>query len=466
MPRRRRPAAAVEEQVGPGEEAVRKKKFSEVNPRELLNWGPICIEEAIYYGKTAALAGRVVAFRSEDGEIYVDLLVSGTKNEDLLRLLSGVEDKKVAVHLCGADCRALVTDERLVHAHEFEAVDVNRVPWLTNLQKVVEAERDVDELEKLRQEQLKRETAREDPERKETRKEKKRKKKEEREEGRESRSPRDEREDMEYGQKSLEAVFKDTGMDPNPRRRAKLMKKARRLLTKGKKKKKKTRSKDSRSGTSGSSSTSSTSQVAMEEGLFDEEQRLQAVWRRYPGSLTARSLQEIKRSLVTSAGTMWNVDRSSLPPLYTQYGRQVVIPSMSPSLQQEALTLCQALDFFIQGRVAGGVDILNQRLKSIVSLSKGAHWTLGRQYELVKVEERGFAEEGEVLAAARRAKEDEKLRGLMRASAGKGVENSQIGKGKKGKEGKGTYRSQTTENPKGKGGGSGKDEKKDSWPKK
>jgi hypothetical protein len=54
----------------------------------------------------------------------------------------------------------------------------------------------------------------------------------------------------------------------------------------------------------------------------------------------------------------------------------------------------------------------------------------------------------------------------MRASAGKGVENSQIGKGKKGKEGKGTYRSQTTENPKGKGGGSGKDEKKDSWPKK
>ena len=44
---------------------------------------------------------------------------------------------------------------------------------------------------------------------------------------------------------------------------------------------------------------------------------MQTVWRRYPGTLTARSLQEIKRSLVTSAGTMWNVDRSSLPPLYT-----------------------------------------------------------------------------------------------------------------------------------------------------
>lgn len=168
--------------------------------------------------------------------------------------------------------------------------------------------------------------------------------------------------------------------------------------------------------------SSSSSKGALEDGLFDEEQKLQTVWRRYPGTLTARSLQEIKRSLVTSAGTMWNVDRSSLPPLYTQYGRQVVIPSMSPSLQQEALTLCQALDYFIQGRVAGGVDILNQRLKRIVALSKGAHWTLGRQYELVKIEERGFAEEGEVLAAARRAKEDEKLRGLMsRSSSGKGV---------------------------------------------
>ena len=262
-----------------------------------------------------------------------------------------------------------------------------------------------DEMAKLRLEQRRMEGAKEETDRREKQQEKKRKKKEEKEEGRRSKSPKSERDELDFGQKSLEAVYKDTGMDPNPKRRGRLMKKARSLLAKGKRKKKKAKGSSSKSDSSRSSSSSSSSKGALEDGLFDEEQKLQTVWRRYPGTLTARSLQEIKRSLVTSAGTMWNVDRSSLPPLYTQYGRQVVIPSMSPSLQQEALTLCQALDF-IQGRVAGGVDIL-KRLKSIVALSKGAHWTLGRQYELVKIEERGFAEEGEVLAAARRAKEDE-----------------------------------------------------------
>ena len=85
----------------------------------------------------------------------------------------------------------------------------------------------------------------------------------------------------------------------------------------------------------------------------------------------------------------------------------------------------------------------------------------------MKMDERGFAEEGEVLAAARRAKEDEKLRGLLsRSSTGKGGEVSQKGTGKKGREGKGTYKNQTTENTKGKGGSGGKDEKKESWQKK
>lgn len=185
-------------------------------------------------------------------------------------------------------------------------------------------------------------------------------------------------------------------MDPDPKRRAKLMKKARGVLSKNRKKKKKGKSSDSKSDTSGTTSSSSASKESVDEGLFDEEQKLQVVWKRYPGTLMARSLQEIKRSLLTAAGTMWSVDRSSLPPLYTQYGRQVVIPAMSPSLQQEALTICQTMDYIIQGRIAGGLDldILNQRLKSIVSLSKGAHWTLGRQYELVKVEERGVCRGG------------------------------------------------------------------------
>ena len=78
-PRLRRPAAAVEDQRTQEEGFPKKKKKSEVNLRDLLRLGTICIEEAIYYGKTAAVAGRVVGFRSEENEIYLDLAASGTK---------------------------------------------------------------------------------------------------------------------------------------------------------------------------------------------------------------------------------------------------------------------------------------------------------------------------------------------------------------------------------------------------
>eukprot|EP00435_Cladocopium_sp_Y103_P036273 s275_g9.t1 len=127
------------------------------------------------------------------------------------------------------------------------------------------------------------------------------------EDGRNRKCLRCECEGLEVGQKPLEMIFKDTGLDPDPTRRAKMLTKARMLLKSGKKKKKKAKS-------SGSS----------------------------PGTRT------------------WL-----------------------------------------------GFDILDQRLKSIVALSKGAHWSLGRQYELIKVEDRGSAEDGEVLAAVRHAKEDE-----------------------------------------------------------
>ena len=82
--------------------------------------GPLCIEEGVYYGKTAAIAGTVVAFRSEGCEVYLDFAVTGTKNEELLRVLTGRADKKISLHVCGPDCGALVTDELLVNAHAFE----------------------------------------------------------------------------------------------------------------------------------------------------------------------------------------------------------------------------------------------------------------------------------------------------------------------------------------------------------
>lgn len=95
--------------------------------------------------------------------------------------------------------------------------------------------------------------------------------------------------------------------------------------------------------------------------------------------MAVRSIQEIKiKRNMTSAGTVWDVNKASLP-------------------QQESLTVCQGPDLLAQGCVASCMDLLNQRLKSLEALGKGVHWTLCRQYEVVKVEEGGMTEETEKL---------------------------------------------------------------------
>ena len=302
-----------------------------------------------------------------------------------------------------------------------------------------------------------------------SKKDKKRKRKDEEKEGRRSTTPKRKEEDLEVGQKSLEVIFKDTGMDPDGKRRMKVLKKARKLGKKEKRNKKKRDKGSSHSHSSTSTSTASSSSVDMgEEGLFEEEKRLRSIWRKCPGALSARSIQEIKRNLVTAAGTTWETDRTSLPPLYTQYGRQVIMPTMSAALQQETLTLCQGLDLLARGHVACAMDLLNQRLKSVEALGKGSHWSLCRQYELVRVEEGGMTEEPERIAAARRAKEEERLKGLMMRAptGGKGNDPSQSGKTRKGKD-KGGSKGQSGDASKGKGGGNPKEEgNKGSWQKK
>ena len=179
-----------------------------------------------------------------------------------------------------------------------------------------------------------------------------------------TKSPKKEDEQLEVGQRPLEDIFKFTGMDPDPSRRAKILKRARRLGKKGKKRsKKKEKASSSSRRSSSTSSTSSDSSDYGEEGLFEEEKRLRSIWKRCPGALAARSIQEIKKNLVTSAGTVWDINKAALPPLYTQYGRQVVMQGMSASLQQESLTICQGLDLLAQGYVASCMDLAEPEIK-------------------------------------------------------------------------------------------------------
>lgn len=88
--------------------------------------------------------------------------------------------------------------------------------------------------------------------------------------------------------------------------------------------------------------------------------------------------------------------------------------------------------------------------------------------ELCRIESMGVAEEGEALAAARRAKEEDRLKSLMgRPSGGKGGDFSQGGKTRKGKEkGGSTGKGSTNEGNRGKGGQGGKEESRGAWQKK
>lgn len=310
----RRPAAAPsvlrrpgrkEKEVDDEERKERRlKRLSEVDPRQLVKMGPVVLEDAKYYGRVAPVAGHFKSFHSDGDQLFVKLKVSGTKHEELLRVLSGRIDREVNVHICDEKCTGQLTDEILVHALTFEETSLERIPWLTNLVSHRGDEDDRDELAVLREEQRRMEENVKEGKKKEEKKDKKRKKKEDAEEGRVDKSPRVEAEELEVGQKNLEAVFKDTGMDPDITRRRKILRRARRIGRKGKKRRKR---KERGSSSSRSSSSSSTSGGSTDDygdaGLFEDEKKLRLIWKRCPGSLTARSIQEIKRSLLTTMGT-------------------------------------------------------------------------------------------------------------------------------------------------------------------
>lgn len=135
----------------------------------------------------------------------------------------------IQVHLCEEGCPGQLSDEELVHASGFEETELGRVPWLTNLQGPREDEEVPDKLAELRKEQARMEKDSREVQKKAKKQEKKRKKKQEEDEGRVRKSPKRESDELDVGQKPLEDIFKYTGRDPEPARRARVLKRARRF---------------------------------------------------------------------------------------------------------------------------------------------------------------------------------------------------------------------------------------------
>lgn len=434
----RRPARRGEDAEEEAEEP-KEKALSSLTLQQLKQLKTICLGDARYYGRLVQVAGRVAGTRMEDDELFAMLEATGTKDDELLRVLSGVRDKKLSVHICTDGCAGTLTDPLLVHGRSFEEVNLNRLPWLTNLEEARPAQEEpgVDELAKLRELHAKARGDDRRAEKKPSKKEKKRKRAEEKkvEEGRVDGPPKAPQGGLEVGQKALEDVFGSTGLDPNPDRRKKVLKKAKRL-GKGKKKRKKKSSSSSEVTSSSSTSTSSSSGGDDDSGLFGENTKLHRIWKKCPGALTAAAIREARQGLMSQTVTLWNINQSELPPIFTQFFRQQVIQphGVSPALVQEILTLSQVLDYLLQGKIAGSADMVCQRLKSLEALAKGSHWATGRQLELVRSDPYSIAEGNEALGAAKRAREEERLKGLLsRAPTSKGSDGGFGGKNRKGK---------------------------------
>lgn len=110
-PKRRRPAAVVD----PPRRRVRggmarpaaaglpgevRLKLKDVSLGTLANYEKVHLKNATYYHRTVELCGKICGGRTEGSETFLEMEVTGVKDEELLRVLSGKKHPKLQVHAC------------------------------------------------------------------------------------------------------------------------------------------------------------------------------------------------------------------------------------------------------------------------------------------------------------------------------------------------------------------------------
>ena len=278
--------------------------------------------------------------------------MEGTKNESLVKWSGSHPGVALEVDICQPGC-SLISKDGLLHCRVVQKVlDSTRAAWMSNL---VAAETPMgaeDELRRLRlreKELAKRKRTEDDKGVGEPQEDtlsgssedakKKRKKKKKKDKVRV------------VGTKSPAALFATTALDPKPEVRRRVRRRARRLT--------KRRNKKESTGSSGSSSVTSDTGSSEADGarLFGEEVRVKKVWRKSPGALTLNTLEQMQPAVVTTSGQMWDLDRSSLPPIFSQYWKLALQSKMSGPLGRESQTLCFLQDLLLQGAQRSGTDL-------------------------------------------------------------------------------------------------------------
>lgn len=402
-----------------------------------------------YWEAPVELVGVPKGFQEVDGSYYVRFEARGTRQEGLLRYLSGQKKKEVLLHLCAEPCTHLVWKDGIIHIDQVEKVGMHVEEWMTNAMAVREPaglEDEIDELAALRKEMEDQPPGVGDRDQeKEAVKKKRKKEKEEKDKGKKEQAAKSSssRKMKVKARKEISEVFQATGMDPDPTVRRRFRKKAQRMQKRKKKIKKKKGSSlsGSTSEESGASSSSghSTQEVGQPSELFGETSVVRKIGTKYPGVLTAAWVRESQDVLMTSQGQMWHQVEGPLPPVSVQFFRQMVAPRMGGAMAREYFTLAYMLDLAMQGRVAELCDVGVQRLKSLSSTQSGVHYSVSQRLELLPYDRTVPASLQETQAAAKAAEQEDRV--LQRASKSLRPWGTQSGqeswKGGKGKEGKG-----------------------------
>lgn len=451
----RRPGASPRGDTPLVEESIEEKwmRSEEVDASKLpvgcLGEGKSLVFRGTYWGGEVRVCGSLVGINPlPDRSLELKVKAEGTTHEGLLKWVTGHKEEVLKVHMCGTTCGNKVEADGLVHS---QTVRLRKIEgeegWLDNLKE------ESDELRRLREagEALGPPGVAEAMDKKEKSKEEtekaKKKKKEKKTEttsdsssagGRKKKKKRKKKAgDKVEGQKTLDAAFKNTGLDPDPKVRKRIKKRLKRKL-----KKKKDSSTTTSSSSQGSHMGDKEDVSLGSEGtddIFEDSHKIRQIAARGPGVLCAGTIKEMQRQLLSNQGTIWEVDKSPVPPLALQFYRQRMEGRMSGGMARESLTCCWTLDLLLQGRIAAAADTLAQRVKSLDMTTNGSSWTVAQRIETVPPPKGQLSSRSEAQAAAKESREEERTRMLAKGKD-KGRGDGGFGSWKGGNKGEGKDR--------------------------
>ena len=89
------------------------------------------------------------------------------------------------------------------------------------------------------------------------------------------------------------------------------------------------------------------------------------------GSIVFHYYKGDLKQLLTSAGTVWEQEKTQVPPLALQFYGSQLAGRLTGGAAREALTLLWSMDLVLQGKIAQAEDCMAQRLKSLEMTSSG-----------------------------------------------------------------------------------------------